>query len=251
MQAYGKDFASIYNIKWQAFIKQVAPYILDFYNSTETGQGNKPVLDLCCGTGQLAVYFLERGYRVTGIDLSNHMLHYARENAGKYIESGQACFMNADAGDFSVAERFGLVVSTYDALNHLESKQTLANCFKCVYDVCEGYFIFDLNTKRGLKNWNGIHVNEHDDDTLIITRGIYDEQSDKAWTKFTGFTLNPDGSYNRFDETVYNTAFDMDWVRETLLTVGWKDVRFAKIQNLDKPLNDPESEPRVFVVVSK
>lgn len=251
MQAYGQGFARVYNAKWTAFARQVAPHILNFYASTTIGQSNKFVLDLCCGAGHLAVYFLEEGYEVVGIDLSEPMLHYAKENAGRYLESGQARFMKADASDFTLNERFGLVVSTYDSLNHLESEEALISCFRCVHAVSGGYFIFDLNTRRGLKRWNGVHVDDGSDDALIITRGIYDRGSDKAWMKITGFATTSNGLYERFDETVFNTAFSMERVREALLDVGWKNVYFARVQDLQTPLAEPEEEGRVFVVVSK
>lgn len=251
MQAYDKGFAKVYDLRWSGFARQVAPLILDFYAATPIAQENKTVLDLCCGTGHLAVHFLARGYRVVGIDLSDHMLHYAREHARQYIQTGQATFIQGDASNFTLDERFGLVVSTFDSLNHLEHEQALYRCFQCVYAVCDGYFIFDLNTRRGLKRWNSIQVDDSDDDVLIINRGIYDGHSDKAWTKITGFIRLPDGRYERFDETAFNTVFDMTKVRDALLAVGWKNVYFARIQDLRTPLDEPEKEGRVFIVAGK
>ncbi|NIN99288.1 MAG: methyltransferase domain-containing protein, partial [Anaerolineae bacterium] len=92
-------------------------------------------LDVCCGTGQLAIYFLERGYKVVGIDLSENMLRYAQESAAQYIGRGQARFLQADAADFTLDERFGLVVSTFDSLNHLPDENALRSCFQSVYAV--------------------------------------------------------------------------------------------------------------------
>lgn len=251
MQAYGKGFARAYNMRWSGFAKQVAPLILDFYAATPIGRANKSVLDLCCGAGHLALHFLEKGYKVVGIDLSEHMLRCAGENASRFLESGQAEFIKADAGDFTLDERFGLVVSTYDSLNHLENEQVLIDCFKCVHAVCDGYFIFDLNTRKGLRRWNSIHVDESSEDALIITRGIYDGHGDKAWTRITGFVGLSDGSYERFDETVFNTVFRMERVKTALLKVGWKDVYFARIQDLQAALAEPENEGRIFIVASK
>lgn len=251
MQAYSKGFAKVYNLRWSGFARQVAPLILDFYAAIPIGRETKTVLDLCCGTGHLAVHFLEKGYRVVGLDLSDHMLHYARENARQYIETGQAAFIRGDASDFRLDERFGLVVSTFDALNHLENEQALRRCFQCVHAVCDGYFIFDLNTRRGLRRWNSIQVDDSDDEVLIINRGFYDGQSDKAWTKISGFLRLPNGLYERFDETVYNTVFEMEKVKGALLEVGWKNAYFARIQDLKTPLDEPEEEGRVFIVASK
>ena len=64
MQAYGKGFAKVYDIKWSDFAKQVAPFILDFYATTPIAQENKSILDLCCGTGHLAMHFF--GKRISG-----------------------------------------------------------------------------------------------------------------------------------------------------------------------------------------
>ncbi len=251
MQAYSKGFARAYNLRWSGFARQVAPLLLDFYAATPIGRGNKSVLDLCCGAGHLAVHFLEKGYRVVGLDLSDHLLHYACEHTRRYIETGQATFIQGDARNFTFDERFGLVVSTFDALNHLENEQDLRKCFQCVYAVSDGYFIFDLNTRCGLRRWNSIQVDDSDDDALIINRGIYDGQSDRAWMRISGFLRLPDGLYERFDETVFNTVFEMKKVKDALLDVGWKDAYFARIQDLKTSLEEPENEGRVFIVASK
>ena len=251
MQAYNQTFARVYNIKWSGFAKHVAPLIHDFYTSTSISPKNKSVLGLCCGAGHLACHFLEKGYRLVGLDLSEYMLHYARENTRQYIESSQAKFIQGNASDFKLDEHFGLVVSTFDALNHLENEQALKRCFECVYKVSEGFFIFDLNTKKGLKRWNSIQVDENNEDALIITHGIYDGESDKAWTRITGFIQATDGLYERFEETAFNSVFEMERVKSALLDVGWKNVYFAQIQDLKTPIIEPEKEGRVFIVASK
>jgi predicted TPR repeat methyltransferase len=101
----------------------------------------------------LRCIILERGYRVSGLDLSEAMLDHARTNASMFVQAGQAHFVQADASAFTLDERFGLVVSTYDALNHLASLEALQRCFASVYAVTQdgGTFVFDLNTRVGLK----------------------------------------------------------------------------------------------------
>jgi len=251
MQSYSQGFARAYNLRWSGFARQVAPLILDFYAATPIGHKDKTVLDLCCGTGHLAVYFLEKGYRVVGLDLSEPMLEYAREHARPYIDSGQAAFVQGDASNFTFDERFGLVVSTYDALNHLEDEQALYRCFQCVSAVSDGYFIFDLNTRSGLRRWNNVYVDESDEDALIITHGVYDWTSDKAWTRISGFFRLTNGLYERFEEIVFNTVFEMKKVSDLLHDAGWKNAYFARIQDLTTALDEPEKEGRVFVVASK
>ena len=252
MQAYSSSFAHIYNQRWAFFARRIAPLIQAFYEGTPAGQEHKTLLDLCCGTGQLAVHFLQQGYRVTGIDLSEPMLGYARENAASYVESGAARFIQGDASHFDLDERFGLVVSTYDAMNHLADENAMRSCFQCVYPVLEpgGLFIFDLNTCAGLEQWNSIGVDDLPN-LMLVHRGFYDPESKKAWVRISGFTRRQDGLYERFEQTAYNRAFDLRWVRRTLGEAGWQNVHMARIEDLGTPLADPEGESRVFFVAHK
>lgn len=252
MQAYSRAFARIYNKRWTFFAHRIAPLIAEFYASTPIGQRNHSLLDLCCGTGQLALYFLENGYRVTGIDLSEHMLIHARENASAYVEEGQARFLQADAADFSVDDQFGLVVSTFDALNHIDGQAALEKCFQSVFAalVPDGFFVFDLNTRGGLMRWNNISVDDSEE-AMVVTRGIYDGEGDRAFTKLSGFFRMANGLYERFDETVFNYVFDMAWVREALLRTGWQHVHCARFDDLATPIPDPEQEDRTFFVANK
>ena len=252
MQGYGRVFAKVYNLLWNDFADQIAPKIYDFYTMKEVGQAKQPVLDLCCGTGRLSHYFLERDFRVVGLDLSDHMVTHARENNLEYVVAKQADFVQGDAANFKLDEKFGLVVSTYDALNHLPDETALQSCFRCVFDVLveEGFFIFDLNTRAGLRNWNGITVRPGDE-IYLINRGMYDDSTIKAWTKITGFVLDDTGFYERFEETVYNTVFEMAAVHEWLLESGFREAYFALVDDLSSPIENPEAQKRVFFVVKK
>ena len=251
MQAYGPGFAQVYNQRWTGFAQKVAPYLLDFYARTVPNPTQRPILDLCCGTGQLARYFLERGYQVEGLDLSEAMLHYARENTARYVDSGQARFVHADATDFTLDERFDLTVATFDALNHLPDLAALTACFRAVAAVTDGYFIFDLNTRVGLRRWQSVEVDDSQEDMLIVNHGIYDLDSDCAWLKVTGFVRNAAGLYERFEQIAYNTVFELAAVREALWATGWPTVYFAHMQDLTTPITDPETASRVFVVARK
>jgi SAM-dependent methyltransferase len=251
MQAYGEIFARIYNERWAGFANGLASPLLNFYAGLAISQENKRVLDLCCGTGQLARCLLDEGYQVIGIDLSEHMLKYARENTAAYLPTGQAQFIQGDATDFSLDVEVGLVVSTYDALNHLPDFTALQNCFTCVYRVLApgGAFVFDLNTRQGLFRWNSIHV-MNEPDFVLINRGVYDG-GERAYVKLSGFVQTENGLYQRSESSFYNTVFEMTAVREALFATGWQDVYYATYQDLKTPLAEPEMHGRVFFVAMK
>ena len=252
MQAYGKLFAKVYNQQWRGFANHVSPLIFEYYEATPIGKRNKTLLDVCCGTGQLSVFFLEKGYRVVGLDLSEEMLKYARQNALPYLTAKQAEFIQGDAADFKFSEKFGLVVSTFDALNHLPDTSALQGCFHSSFDVLAdgGIFIFDLNTRKGLANWNGVVV-QPGEEIFYVNRSIYDDLTIRAWTKITGFVRNDDGLYERFDETVYNTVFELGDVKKMLSEAGFRNAHFAKVEALVTPVENPDDEPRIFIVAQK
>jgi len=252
MQGYGRVFSKVYNLLWNDFADRIAPLIYDFYIATQNGEARQPILDLCCGTGRLSHYFLERDCRVVGLDLSEYMVAHARENNLEYVVSRQADFIQGDAVNFILDEKFGLVISTYDSLNHLPDEEALQGCFRCVFDVLldGGYFIFDLNTHAGLQHWNGIMVRPGDD-VYMVNRGMYDEYTVKAWTKITGFVRTENDLYERFDETVYNTVFEMAAVQEWLRGTGFRDTYFADGGDLNAPIEEPEKLKRAFLVARK
>ncbi|RPJ39135.1 MAG: class I SAM-dependent methyltransferase [Chloroflexi bacterium] len=252
MQAYNASFARIYNLRWANFAQNAAPRLRTYYESTLVGHENHRMLDLCCGTGQLAMHFLDHEYEVTGLDLSEAMLDYARANAAAYIVAGQAHFVLGDAANFELDDRFGLVVSTFDALNHLPDFTALKSCFLSVYPclVEGGLFIFDLNTEEGLRRWTGIMV-EDQPELMLVTRSLYDEASRRAFIRISGFAPAGDDLYERFEETTYEVPFDLAAVRTALFEVGFQTVHFARLLDLGAPVDDPEHENRIFILAEK
>lgn len=252
MQAYGPSFARVYNLRWTAFAAQVSPRIRAFYEMTPIGRENHSLLDLCCGTGQLAQHFLDHGYQVTGLDLSEAMLSYACSNNAPYIVAGLATFICGDAADFRLDEPFGLVVSTFDALNHLPNFQSLSNCFHSVYRVLEdgGLFVFDLNTLKGLQRWTGVSVNDTPE-MMLVTRNLYDPQQSKAFSYISGFLPVGNGYWERFEEVAYNIGYALEDVKQALMDTGFHSVRFVRDQDFQNPIADPEQEMRIYIVTEK
>jgi SAM-dependent methyltransferase len=140
------------------------------------------ILDLCCGTGQLAQQLIARGYQVTGLDGSEKMLHYARENAPN------AQFILGDARCFEFPSTFDAVICTDSALNHIMSLEELKSVFRHVYATLkeDGLFFFDL----GLENrYSNIPVNEGK------------LENEYAWA--IGETYNPEEKTGTFTVTIF------------------------------------------------
>lgn len=251
-QAYGKEFARVYNKMWGSFSIKASSQIMKFYEHKDINKSNRNLLDICCGTGQLALEFLKNGYQVTGLDLSPHMISYARENTREYETKGAVNFIEADASNFELKKEYGLAVSIYDSINHLNDIKDLGSCFKSVYQcvVKNGYFIFDLSTSKGLNKWNGMHI-EDKENIFFMIKGIFDTDRNNAVTRVSGFIKEEDDLYSRFEEIVYNYVYQLDEVKKILEETGWNHVHFSIIKDLDKNIEEPETEDRIFVVAQK
>lgn len=254
MQNYGEKFAKVYNKRWANFSQSLAPKIHDLFEFKRSRSSlHKTILDLCCGTGQLSNFFLEKDYLVFGVDLSPYMIELAKENNKKFIETKRASFSIQNAENFTIDKPVSFAVSLFDALNHLPGLNSLQSCFKQVYNCLEdeGIFLFDLNTKKGLLQiWNGISMQD-DDEMTIITKGISSEDIGKAYTQISGFIKNELETYDKFTETIYNTIFDLHEVKESLNKAKFKKIYFTRPEDFSKEIEYPENERRIFVVAEK
>lgn len=141
---YGRAFAEYYDlINSQKDYRAEAGSVFAAIERCYRGAG-KAMADVGCGTGNFTGIFREKGYEVTGYDVSPHMLAIARRKPGasKYI-----------CADFSRAHRkYDLVVSMFNVVNAVGDYYKLEAFFRAVSGGLkrDGLFIFDA--------WNGSAV---------------------------------------------------------------------------------------------
>jgi SAM-dependent methyltransferase len=254
MTIFGPGLAMAYDrLFGDPFAEAAGPPIQRFYAPTPIAQTNRAVLDIGCGSGQLACYLLEQGYHVTGIDISDNMLERARRHAQPYIEAGQAAFLQADVTQLVLPQRFGLIVSTFEVFNHLSSDDELAQTFRNIFGMLAdgGYFIFDLLTNVGIQRWQGADLVYKQNDLDMIVKGAYDGHSRWATMRFAGTITLDDGRSEDFDETIREMAFDSEAVMRMLLRTGWHSVYFAHRADLSTPITLGDQDHRISVVAWK
>ena len=81
---------------------------VDFIEQELGADRSRRILDVGCGTGRHAIELARRGYRVTGIDLSESQLARARQKARE--ARVEVTFLRRDARDFRFEEPFDLVM---------------------------------------------------------------------------------------------------------------------------------------------
>ncbi len=215
------DFAWFYNTYWGAgpasFSTRVLP-VLERLLLPHVRQGGR-ILDLCCGTGQLAQDLTARGYTVTGVDGSAEILKYARAYAPG-VE-----FIHADARSFSLPPQFDAAVSLYDSLNHLMQAADLGAAFANVRGALKrcGPFLCDFNMQAGFEaRWRGSFGLAADDHALVY-RSSFDGVSRVGRAAVTMFRLEHN-VWRRIDLTLHQRCYAEDEITATLRAAGFTEL---------------------------
>ncbi len=150
MTAYD-EFAEVYERHFaQDFKQRVLPVLQKILLNSLAPAAE--ILELCCGPGLLTQALEERGYRLTGIDISAPMLRLARSNAPN------ATFVQEDVRHFEQPRAFDAAVCLFNSVAHLFSTDDLAAAFQHVNLALkrEAIFLFDVSTEYAYRTkWRG------------------------------------------------------------------------------------------------
>ena len=239
------NFAWLYNQEWTAFGENVFP-ALKIIAGDNLPDGSR-ILDLCCGTGQLAKVLTQNGYLVTGIDGSEEMLHYAKENAPV------AEFISSDARAFKLPPVYNAIFSTFDSLNHIMTLDELLAVFKNVYKclVNGGIFIFDMTTKYHFEiRARTFNQFTEKPDYLFTQRGDYDEKNKTREVYFTLF--QPEGKYwKRSNIILHQTWYPCEDVKAALEKAGFTGIKAHSFNQQRELVEGTDDTERVFFLAEK
>lgn len=107
-QWYEELFANYANKYDQEVFTQGTIGECDFIEQEVNHLKSSKILDIGCGTGRHAIELAQRGYSVTGVDLSASQLDKAKEKAKQ--QGVEVDFQLQDARDLSFVDQFDLVI---------------------------------------------------------------------------------------------------------------------------------------------
>jgi SAM-dependent methyltransferase len=234
-------FAWVYNKHWGDIFTPTALAVMEELLLPRL-PAQARILDLGCGTGQLAQILTERGYQITGIDGSAEMLLFARENAPGVR------FILDDARSFKPAGLYDAVISVFDSLNHIMTTEELTSVFRhaCAALKKEGLFLFDLNLEASYRaHWNGVFGIIEEDHVCMI-RNSYELPGHTARFEATIFRLQ-DG-WQRSDVTLLQKCYSVAEVRRALQGAGFTDIHtYAYNQQYGVHKVTPKAERAFFL----
>jgi SAM-dependent methyltransferase len=155
------------------------------------------ILDLCCGHGRIAIPLAQRGYRVTGLDLSEVFLERAKSDeaaAGVSIE-----WMHGDMRRLPFEAAFDAVINVFTAFAYLESEEDDLEVLRQVWKVLKpgGLFLLETNHRESLvRRFLPADITRRDDGTIVLNERSFDlltSRYDGWWT-----VIRPDGGRNEY-----------------------------------------------------
>jgi SAM-dependent methyltransferase len=201
----------------------------------EYGITPRTIVDLGCGTGNLAIPLRVEGYSVTGIDLSEDMLAVAQQKAERQpslTKGGSLTWVQQDIREWELIEQVDTVISFCDCMNYLLEEADIVQAFQQTYQGLKqgGLFLFDVHTPKQLQNYaqtQPFFLN--DEDIAYIWTSEYDEdrmEIEHALTLFIQEEADP-SKFRRVDEQHIQRAYPLKWLEQQLLEAGFTEVRQA------------------------
>ena len=170
-------------------------FVLGQYNHHHLAGAGK-ILELACGTGNIATRLVKRGFDVEATDLSAEMIEIAK------AKPFAAKFKQANMLEKLPTDKYSLVLLLFDSLNYLQDQDDITLLFNNVSESLKetGIFIFDVSTEKNcLDNFDGFLNIDDEDDSFLVHQSFYIAEEMIQQTHLTLFDKTGD-SYKRFDE---------------------------------------------------
>lgn len=143
-----KDYLDVYSHRNNEDTKNLIDLIL----SEIVLSKNSNVLDAACGAGRHSIRLAEKGFNVTGFDLSETLLEIAKSKAND--KNLNINFQLADLRTFKSDKKFDLVVNLFTSFGYFNSDEEnflfASNAYNMIND--NGYYVLDYLNKNFLED---------------------------------------------------------------------------------------------------
>jgi len=185
------EYANIYYEMYMSLFNYKSDF--NIYNNILRKFECRSVLELGCGNGNLAPYFLEKSYNYVGVDLHEEMLNIARKKCP------DVKFVKDDMRYLQIEDQFDSVIIPGRSFSYMLTNDDVMNTLKSIYNVLKkgGVLIFD--------NFNAEHIftefgNKEIKQTAKYKTRKYIRISTKTPNLETGWTWNWNATYYIYEE---------------------------------------------------
>lgn len=177
-------------------------------------QGNN-ILDMACGSGDIAIALTKCGFKVDACDLSEAMLKHAQSKMGSeaihffVMDMSKPCFL----------KNYDTITCYCDSLNYLIEDNQILNLFQAVYKALNnsGTFLFDIHSLDRIDEFKDEFYEEGTLNDLQYEWSILSDD-DLLYQNFIFFDANAHRQMEQHIQRVYNPT----WIYQQLVNIGFK-----------------------------
>ncbi|WP_416827310.1 class I SAM-dependent DNA methyltransferase [Ectobacillus polymachus] len=224
--------------KWIQFVEM---------KKQEVHVSGKTLLDVGCGTGNIALPLAEKGYDVTGVDLSEEMLTIAQH---KLVDFSIPLYQQ-DMRELELPEKYDIITIFCDSLNYVTDEEGVKQTFARIYHHLQdkGLFLFDVHS---LYKIHHIFENEtftiNEEQLALIWNCFPGEMKDSIEHELSFFVKEPnDETFVRFEEFHVQRAYEIASLQKWLEEIGFSIVSITDLEM--NPVS--EKTERIFFAAVK
>jgi len=226
-------------------------FILKQYSKTFRKRPQK-ILELACGTANIACLLVKKGLNVDAVDLSGEMLNIAAQKPNKPV------LYQADILSKTFPKTYDLILLLFDSLNYFLKNRQVLKTLKNAYESLQkrGLFIFDITTLKNCEeNFDGFVNLEDNTDEYMIHQSEFNYRNFIQTTHLT-FFLKKGYLFSRRDEIHKQKIYK---VKEIVEIIKETDFKLIGIYSIDYVKNQIENNydsldkrfTRIFFVLEK
>jgi len=159
-----------YHILYQQRNDAEAEFFIDQLTHFLLPKSDSKALDIACGKGRHSIYLNKKGLDVTGIDLSEQSIKYARQ-----FENNKLHFLVHDMRKLFYINYFDIALNLFTSFGyfdtekeHVDALKTFRKCLKH-----DGVLVLDyFNTEKILRNLNSCEVKSLDGIAFNISKNV-------------------------------------------------------------------------------
>ena len=220
-----------------------------FYEEILRREGLAPrtVVDLACGTGSVTEILARKGYRVTGVDMSEEMLTRA---AMKTMDMEHPPMYSCQLlQNLRLPRGVDMAVCALDSLDYIldpaDCKEAIRRAYKALNPG--GIFIFDVNTPEKLRAMDDQVFLDEDDDVYCVWRGEFDGETNICSYGMDLFQREG-AMWRRSFEEHLEYAYSQEQLTEFLRDAGFTHIRVYADRLFEAPR---EGEQRIYFKARK
>ncbi len=220
----------------------------------------KNLVDLGCGTGKHAVEFAKRGYKVTGIEMSESMLNIAKNNLpGSGIGTNDVKYICGDISKIQTGEKYDAAMALFHVMGYLtENSQILKGIRNIASHLTDGgLLIFDYwygpavlsqkpEKRSKLLKGNGLVLRRNAEPELLINENIVEVNYNIEAKAESGEVLQLDEKHSMryfflpeikllLDQCGFRVLLNEEWMTgKELSEESWSGVCVAKLDSEKK-----------------